>query len=200
MTAISIKPPGGIAAKTSSNTGVGATATDPWMRQGEERNEYDPLKFYTRATDWRGHGERMSMNIPPDVYAQVQVMVHEEDFPDYDIPQDFLRDAIVHHLATRKSQLGSMALRVAVEQAIRLRNLAEYAQRMKDDANTWANLDEDIRSACTTLQRDGAWDQLAVTLDNYDDFAEGIPEPYHSKSLTSIAEWRNKIPPNALSK
>lgn len=180
-------------AGSSTNTGAGAQVS-AWLRVADDIGGYDPEKFYTRAHDHHGHGEILRFKVPPDVYAQIQVMVHEDELVDYTMPADFVRDAIVHHLHRRKDQLGSPRLREAVEDLMRSLGLAELVHRTKEESERWHGINEEIDGTMQILFRDGAYAQMVVNLDRYFEFMAAAAEPYRAKSLEVIAGWRGKVP------
>lgn len=191
MTAIGARVGSAVGGATSANTEAGASL---WLRVAEDIGGYDPEKFYTRAHDHHGHGEVLRFKVPPDVYAQIQVLVHEDELVDYKMPADFVRDAIVHHLHRRKDQLGSPALREAVEDLMRSLGLAELVQRTLEESQRWTGMNAEIDECMTILHRDEAFAQMVVNLVRYEEFMVEAAEPYRTKALANIATWRGKIP------
>jgi hypothetical protein len=183
-----------VATPTSSNTGAGAVVS-PWERQNQDTGGgYDRAKFYVKATDWRGHGEKIHIRIPPELYAQVNVMVHTESLTEYTMPADFVRDAIVHHLVTRSEMLEGGKLRETLMEAVQLVDFNEATKKLKALAQRWGELNDNINETMTILQRDEAFGQMAVMLDTFSEFAADIPEPYYTKAADAISGWRKKIP------
>jgi len=59
--------------------------------------EYDPGKFYTKATDKRGHSKQIRFSLPPDVAYQVGNLVADKRYP-YLNTHELVRDALIHRL------------------------------------------------------------------------------------------------------
>jgi len=155
---------------------------------------YDPTKFYCRATDARGHGEKISGKIPPDLYAQICALVFSPDFPDYTMPMDFVRDAIVHQLQARQSQIGDPAFREAIDSALRRLAFDEFSLRMAEDVDRWEKSEERLREALTALRGAKAWGQLYEYLKHGEELADPLPEPYRTGILNLIEEWKPLVP------
>jgi hypothetical protein len=68
---------------------------DTWQTESEG---YSPDKFYTRATDGKGHSEVVHLKLPPEITSVMAQIVQSRAIPDYRTAQDIIRDAIVHRL------------------------------------------------------------------------------------------------------
>jgi hypothetical protein len=74
---------------------------------------YDPTKFYVSSTDNRGHRSRTALSLPPDILREIHNLIELRAFPAYRQTQDFIRDAVHHHLHTRGQQLADPRVRVS---------------------------------------------------------------------------------------
>jgi len=86
--------------------------------QLEEPESYSPTKFYTRASDSKGHREEIRVKLPPDIYDAIGRIVRPDGkgpIPEYRTMQDFMRDAAVHRL----KQLHDLGMVEGVENALR---------------------------------------------------------------------------------
>ena len=54
---------------------------------------YDLDSFFVKPTDVKGHGEKMSARVPPDLARVVDVIISSKKFP-YKASGDFIRDAV----------------------------------------------------------------------------------------------------------
>jgi hypothetical protein len=70
---------------------------------------YSPDHFYTRSRNgpdserrWVSLGRQV---IPAEMFARIEDLIHTRKFPAYRSVGDFIRDAIVHHLYNRLSEL-----------------------------------------------------------------------------------------------
>lgn len=78
-----------------SGSANGKTAVGKWKTSDDT---YSVEKFYTRATDARGHADRVSIKVPPEMLAECERLIHSGRIPEYQTPQDIFRDAVVHRL------------------------------------------------------------------------------------------------------
>lgn len=64
----------------------------------EEGEQYSPERIYTKSTDGRGHSERATVNLPPDLLAGLGRMIASKLIPEYRTTADFVRDSVMHRL------------------------------------------------------------------------------------------------------
>lgn len=61
--------------------------------------EYSPDRVYSVATDRRGHSERLTIRLTPEILADVSHAVHGNQLRGmYETVSDFVRDAMFHRL------------------------------------------------------------------------------------------------------
>lgn len=60
--------------------------------------DYSPEKFYTHATDAKGHLSQMRVAFPPQIANEISKYVASGKYPDYRTAQDVIRDAVFHRL------------------------------------------------------------------------------------------------------
>jgi hypothetical protein len=187
-------PPGGFApaspalAKAANSWGKAALAG------AKVGVTYNPNEFYCRATNKHDHGEKLAGRIPPDVFAQVQKIVHDDQFPDYVMPMDFVRDAIGHHLVTRNAQIDDPSLRESLAPLIARLAYNEHVEQRNREVKEWSKMHEVVSETLTILLRDEAWAHIWEFLDRTEEFAEPLAEPYSSTILATVKEWRGKVP------
>lgn len=61
-------------------------------------SDYSPDKFYTHATDKKGHCVSIRTAVPPNLSSEIDTLIASRKYPDYKTPQDFVRDAVFHRL------------------------------------------------------------------------------------------------------
>jgi len=160
---------------------------------GTTKAVHDANGFYVKATDVKGHGEKLGFKIPPDVFAQIQVIVHSGEFPDYSQPADFVRDAIVHHLERRRSQVGDPSMRDSLATLLDRLRFKEFIEQAAQQTVDWQTMQERMRETLTGLQRDGAYDHMTELLDESEQYADPIAEPYRTQVMETVKEWRQKV-------
>jgi Arc/MetJ-type ribon-helix-helix transcriptional regulator len=155
---------------------------------------YDPTKFFTHASDSRGHSERLTVKFPPEVLREVMVLVESGGFTPYQFSSDFIRDAVHHHLHNRSAQIGDPVLRERFEGFFVLRDAQEQLEAATRASVLWGDQLEGWEAAFTQFAKDGAWPQvwyhalLAIKV------VERAPEPYRSNLLTMLSAWASKVP------
>lgn len=154
---------------------------------------YDPLRFYTRGSDDKGHYEKLWIKVSPELLSMINRFCHADEFPDYKSPQDFIRDAAVHLVNMRQEQSGDPELRAAIEVTKHRHAFQEFIERTKSDLEQWESMHETLRETLTKCARAGAWDFIATHLDEAAEMAEGAPEPFYSQTMTIIKEWRERL-------
>lgn len=172
-----------------------ARAAQQWGQAAiGDANAYSPERFYVKATDFRGHGERLSFKIPPDLNVQIHQMVSSAEWPDYTMPADVARDALVHLLAMRREQVSNVNMRESLDRLVRQLSFEEFVKKMQSEVAFWERMHEEAREALTALQRVGAWGQVWEYLRRAEEIADACPEPYRTSTLELIEEWRGKVP------
>jgi hypothetical protein len=155
---------------------------------------YDPLKFYCKATDTKGHGERVGFKVPPEIYAQVMNLVYSRDFPDYESPPDFFRDAAVHRLAQLADKATDPGLREAIKDVVTRLAFMDFSAKVKYEVEMWEHAHEDFRETLSKLEAAGAWGQVWEYLRRASDIIDAAPEPFRSTGMDVLSEWRDRVP------
>lgn len=152
-------------------------------------DNYAPNQFYVKSTDGRGHGEKMSITLPPDVLGQIGAVVESKRFP-YKTSHDLVRDAVLHRLhMLNEIQPGETLTEFLNQQ--RLLHLLEQQQML-------------IATARQTVER--AKEHLTVAVDGEDwqvavdairaasVTSEGMREPYHGALRKVIDDAARRLP------
>jgi hypothetical protein len=58
----------------------------------------DPTKFYTRSTPPKEDAVEVEVIVPTEVVEAIRLLARDDRFPDYETPEDFMRDAMAHEL------------------------------------------------------------------------------------------------------
>ena len=118
------------------------SSQDAWQTQDPA---YSVDRFYTRATNEKDHGEYIRVKLAPEVIAELNRIVASGIVPEYESPQDIIRDAIVHRVRWLNDQrnvplteLGRLMLLRAELARLELRQQvrAEILQRIQRVAST----------------------------------------------------------------
>lgn len=158
-------------------------------RSGLSDDNYDPSHFYVRSTDGRGHGEKMSLTVPPDLLGRVQALIESRKFP-YRTTHDLMRDALLHRLHALNDIVLDPNLTEFLNQQ-RLAHVLEQQRMMVQQAKETIDLTRDHLQACwnandMSMLVDGliaAWQAQ-----------DGMREPYRTDLRTEIASWTVRVP------
>jgi hypothetical protein len=196
-----------IAASTSTATGTPATITgaagaaagagQSWaaVAAGSPQSTgYDPLRFYVRATDVRGHSDQLSLKVAPDVMAMLHKLVNCGDFPEYETPHDVLRDGAAHLVEMRNSQIGDPSLREAQSDAFARHAFAEFLEGTTTAVEHWRGMQVTLQAALVGLSGDQAWGQVWETCRRAEELADPSPEPYRTMVMEIVKRWRKEVP------
>jgi len=100
--------------------------------QLEEFESYSRTRFYTKASDNKGHREEIRVKVPPHIYDAIGRIVRSDGkgpIPEYRTMSDFVRDAIVHRL----HDLWELGMVQGIEDALRqhlaMEAILEYHER-----------------------------------------------------------------------
>lgn len=130
---------------------------DAWQT---EDPAYSVDRFYTRATNDKDHGEYIRVKLAPEVIAELNRIVASGIVPEYESPQDIIRDAIVHRVRWLNDQrqvplteLGRLMLLRAELARLELRQQvrAEILQRIQRVASS-ATRPSDEQAIIETLR------------------------------------------------
>lgn len=125
--------------------------------------EYDPSQFYIHATDKRGHSLSVRFALPPDQHHHLMKIVHDARYP-YDTPQDFVRDAVVHRLASLAEADDNASVAVTV---FMLANQAAARVAVMEASESLLSSYRDLASrAGTSLERKTLLEDVKEVLGN----------------------------------
>lgn len=117
---------------------------DTW--QTEPADDYSPDRFYTRATDKKGHSETVHLKIPPELASAIAHIVQSRAIPEYRTSQDMIRDAIFHRLRyLRESGLLDSRMVTVVGFEEFAQDLFTFEERMEAFGETIRQAEEWVR-------------------------------------------------------
>ena len=144
---------------------------------------YNPLAFYTQASDKQGHSAKITVKLPVNVAGEVASAVQSGKIPDYKTTQDFLRDAVIHRLHAIQSQLDDPDL----ERKITMWTIANEALRKRQEREQYSEMIVAIEEEVTHLQTTGQTKKLRLYLNDLLDKAEiAIPEQFRVEYVANL--------------
>ena len=172
----------------------GGETPGEWRRANGGGSGYDALKFYCRSTDVRGHGDHHSVKMPPEIAREIRIFVEAGGFPQYQTAQDFIRDAIVHHLHTRSSQIGDPRIRERNERFFVMRDMEERLDEASRESEFWENQRAGWDKTFARLAKDEAWPQLGRHVRRALDVVNRAEEPYRTRMMKFLVDWWSRVP------
>ena len=154
---------------------------------------YDPDKFYIKASDQRGHSEKVSFKVPPDIYAQVMRFVADDTFPDYQTIGDVFRDAVVHLMARRRDQIGDPGFRDRIERAHRDMGFWQAMDKITTNIERRQEYRDRLRASMIICERERSWAEMEHILDEVEFRAVGAEEPHATELMNIVNEWRERL-------
>jgi hypothetical protein len=79
----------------------------------------DPTKFYTRSTAPKEDAVNVEGNIPPEVVEAIRLLARDDRFPDYETPEDFMRDALIHMFAEVRDRVADPSIHDHLDRYLR---------------------------------------------------------------------------------
>ena len=169
------------------------TAAESWgLAQGPlGAPGFDPDVLHTRATDSNGHHETRSIRTPPHVAAEAASLVGK--YPEYRSISDVMRDCLVLGMFYRAKALDDPVAKREIEIG-----LGEIS-RMQVVENRLAYLvhrktcQEAFGTLMLEYEKIGAREQMRVALDEFEEAAEDLDEPFRARDLELVEEWRARV-------
>lgn len=162
--------------------------------QGGPGNDpnYDPWAFYTATYDERGHGERRTIKMPPNVAAKLDAIVGSLDFPQYPSLNAFSRDAHYHRLEFLLANAGtSPEMKKQIKELLGIIAMQEIEATSEARANLIASAKQALERFAARKDRDGMAKYFAKMLAT----ASTLPEPFRSQLQevgVTMREWITK--------
>lgn len=150
---------------------------------------YDPRHFYIRSTDGRGHGDKLSITVPPELLGRIGAIVEGRHWP-YRTSHDLIRDAVMHRLHALNEITPDDTMAEFLNQQ-RLLYLLEQQEMLLDNARKTVDTAKDhIWKA--VHGRD--W-QLAVNaIIAADRTVDGMREPYRTDLKGIVQRAIEQVP------
>ncbi len=168
-------------------------AEDPWARSVQTgQMVYDEHHFYLRATDSRGHGEKVTVQFPPEILAQMAKLIKDDRFP-YESAADFCRDAVVHLMARRQVDLNDPNFRETFAATLANLEWQRETDRMEAEVARWQSSLDQFRGLMAQLDKIGAYGQMDAYIHRQRHWMDTMSEPYVTLMGHEVGVWEKKI-------
>lgn len=152
----------------------------------EERG-YRPDRFYTRSLNADGHGERMQVRVPQGIDSQIYAAVAEVG--QYRSPQDFWRDAAIHRLEWLQKQYN---IDDGLRRMLELERFQADSERRALEVEVLTATVSDIHNKLEAHFVAEDWQMFGKELEESEDRAEWLRDPYKTKAEKIIKEWKDR--------
>lgn len=160
------------------------------------KSRYDYNEIYSGSSkDEKGASSNLRCKIPDSWAAQITRLAFDKDWPEYETPQSFIRDAIYHRLHWVSEQRESGRVMVATNLA-QLMALHDIQEDLELDASTRTEFQETkkkMSAQFTDILADGDIASLRGMIVDFEAKADVFREPYKSLLLRELKIWENRI-------
>ncbi len=169
---------------------IASEPVDPFRGAHRAGDEYDPHRFYVRATNKHDHSFNTRLRLDPEVVAEVQRVIANGSLAGTEIGSlgDFIRDAMYHRMKFLSGMIDDGHF---IEAAEDVRRLA-VADSIVRDQQTKTKIVQDARDAVEGGI--AARDHTVVTqlIELYEPMVERLREPYAeqlTEALKTARRW-----------
>ena len=153
-----------------------------------DQDFYDPLAFYTRSEDKKGHSFHLRAPIPKPVAGEMNALIASQTVPQYRSVGDIVRDAIYHRLKYIANAYDQGELEQVIDMAMLL---AEEIQ-LTDERVHAEQLIEQMRTNAEALwQKDRG--RLKRHLATRREVADSLASPYRDDYLAVLIEYERRL-------
>ncbi len=156
----------------------------------DDSEAYDPTRFYTHASDAKGHSKQIRVNIPNPLAGELSNLTKSGSVPAYRSPEDVVRDALYHRTKQIARMIDNGELEVSVDMAM----LMSDEIQLQSEAAEAEHLIDAIRTNAQAMYiRDGNTTRLKRYLAQRREMADSIPEQYRKDYLSAVSDYEKRI-------
>jgi len=148
---------------------------------------YDPNKRYVRASDKHGHHAQIKVSIPIPIAAAIGRLVQSGHIPEYEMSQDVIRDAVVHHVNRLYREIGDGYL----EQAVSMYTIYHDALERQHRRSMFSDMMDNIENNVNAYLNSGRLNDLRDYLEGLYTNRNAIDEEFREE-FTAYVERRVK--------
>lgn len=154
----------------------------------QETDGYDSHKFYTQASDRKGHAAKIQVKLPTNIAGEIARLVQSGVITEYSTSQAFIRDAVIHRLETVNQWIHDGRL----EKTISMWTIHNDALRKTQERETFQSMMREIGDHCQHLLNTGRQDDLRDYVENLLGQAITIPVEFRTEFIGDL-EGRLKL-------
>lgn len=158
------------------------------LKDFENRDSsYSEFDFYTASRDKKGHKEQINLRVPDGQIRMMWEIVNS--FNEYGSVQDFLRDAIIHHMHRRNQQIGS----AEIERRLHLDISQAKSQRYLDELAEMSKSVELVEQVLKEAFEARDWMLMQEAVEHGFEVVEELRAPYSIQLKAKIVEWKRRL-------
>ncbi len=152
---------------------------------------YSEDKFYTSASDKRGHSEQARVTFPQGILSQILAIVQSGSIPQYKTVQHFIRDAVYHRL----KYLQTHNVKVD-EKELSAIGLSNTISKYESYIDTLDNAESTIRQVLEKARSSQDYEAINSIIDDVSDAMDNIPESYRQRINLLLKRYKELIRSN----
>lgn len=160
-----------------------------WQTTSESDGDYDPKRFYTRASDKKGHFTTLRVNVPNTLVAQLANLANDRRIPQYRSLEDIVRDGTYHRAKQVALSVDDEDLNHAVDMAMLISDEINLMEKEKQGQE----FVEAVQVNASRMAARGEWDALKKYLAEREAYLDSLPRPWNEELEGLIADHRARM-------
>ena len=159
-------------------------------------SRYDYNEIYSGSSkDERGSSSNLRCKIPDSWAAQITRLAYDPQWPEYDTPQGFIRDAIYHrlHWVSQQRESGRELVATNIAQLMNTHQMQEDLLLDSKMRGGFQEMKKTIEARFTEMLADGDIAALRSFLVDFESRADKFREPYRSQLHRELKIWEGRI-------
>lgn len=159
-------------------------------------SRYDYNEIYSGSSkDERGSSSNLRCKIPDSWAAQISRLAYDSEWPEYDTPQGFIRDAIYHrlHWVSQQRESGREMIATNIAQLMTTHQMQEDLLLDSKMRGGFQEMKKTIEARFTEMLADGDIAALRSFIVDFESRIDMFREPYQSQLKRELKIWEGRI-------
>jgi hypothetical protein len=150
---------------------------------------YDRRKFYTQASDRKGHYVQVRVNVPTTIAGEIARFLAGGYVEEYGTQSDLVRDAIVHRLW----ELSQMVNDGTLERTVSMHTIYSQAVAKQVERETFADMVAAIEENCSYYLEQNQITELRTYLEDLLEQREVVPVEHRERYIDVIEQRLKRL-------